>query len=155
MCKCSKRVRCYWTILVILLLFALSYGIIAPLANDCANYQGNYYNHNFYYATPPINCFFQAYAPAMFFAILCILIMIIYGLIVIIKKRKTQIQQGVTDDNNDNQAHEVIIEEKEADLEKDIRMLEKQKRIAELKKEIKDLETVHVADPESITANST
>ncbi|CAG8623872.1 3199_t:CDS:2 [Cetraspora pellucida] len=98
--------------------------------------------------------FESTYAPAITLVILCILIMVIYGLVVVIKKRKAQIQKGVTDDNNDNQAHEVIIEE-EADLENEIRILEKQKRVAELKKEIKDLEAVHLAPTKSIIANPT
>ncbi|CAG8765354.1 16415_t:CDS:1, partial [Cetraspora pellucida] len=131
----------------ILILIALSYGISVPLANKCAGYDNSYYFYEHY----KNGCFAQAYAPAMSFITLCILIIIIYGLVVVIKKRKAPIQKGVTDVINDNQAHEVIIEE-EADLGNEVRMLEKQKRIAELKKEIKDLEAVHLAAPKSIIA---
>ncbi|CAG8610200.1 30473_t:CDS:2 [Gigaspora margarita] len=50
------------------------------------------------------------------------------------------------------QAHNVVDEESE--LEKEIRLLEKQKKIAELKKEIKDIEAVELSTSKNIIANT-
>ncbi|CAG8725161.1 20619_t:CDS:2 [Gigaspora margarita] len=58
-----------------------------------------------------------------------------------------------TDVNNmiEIQAHEVV--DQESELDKEIRLLEKQKRIAKLKKEIKGMETVELSTSKNLVAN--